>query len=141
MDETDIYNKIRNNWAGLDIIRIESSASNGIPDLNFCHEGFDVWMELKILHGDRIYLERFQSQFHVRRNRAGGKSIIFAADPKRIKVLRLSDPLALSKAIDKGKFRVYDTSDPTLLELVIQWDRPFVWKTMFSQFMEKIRCL
>lgn len=141
MNEKDILAKIRTNWPGLHLITIESSTSNGIPDTNFCYQGHDVWMELKLLRGNNIYLEKFQAQFHVTRNMKGGKSIIFAADRTRIKVLRLHNPVSLQKAKEMAKFRVFDTTDSSLISLVVQWDRPFKWKLMFEEFMERIKCL
>lgn len=141
MNEKDILDKIRSNWSALHLITLENTTSNGIPDINFCHEGHDVWMELKVLKTENVWLEKFQAQFHVTRNRKGGKCLIFAANKEEIRILRLSDPLALRRAREVNKFRVFDTTDSSQLELVIQWSRPFRWAQMFEEFMEKIRCL
>jgi len=135
MNEKDIWNKLRNKWPILHWIRIENTSASGTPDCNFCYNGHDVWVELKLYRSGYIYLEQFQLQFHLLRNLKGGKSLIFAMDKDRFMVLRLSNPDVLEFAISVGKFKKFNIQ---YLEKIIEWERPFNWALMFEEFMEKL---
>lgn len=64
-----------------DFQRIETGSTGlGIPDLNVCHEGQDVWIELKIVKGRQVHLSPQQVAWHFRRWRAGGRTFILARD-------------------------------------------------------------
>lgn len=137
MNEVDFFNILRNKWVSVHWVRIENSSLSGTPDANFCFDGYDVWVELKILRGNYVYLKKFQQVFHLSRNRKGGHSFIFARDKERIMVLAFTDPEVLKKGIAVGDFRKYNVQD---LELVIQWEKPFNWAEMFYQLMERVKC-
>jgi hypothetical protein len=63
--------------------RIETgSTGRGIPDVNICRRGKEVWVELKVVNGKRVKLRPEQVAWHVRRARAGGVSWIFARERK-----------------------------------------------------------
>jgi Holliday junction resolvase len=64
-----------------DCQRIETGSTGlGIPDLNVCHKGREIWIELKIVKGRRVKLSPEQIAWHHRRNRAGGETYIIARD-------------------------------------------------------------
>lgn len=53
--------------------RIETAAIGaGIPDINYCCEGFEGWLELKFVKGWRVDLRPEQHAWINRRIRAGG---------------------------------------------------------------------
>lgn len=61
--------------------RIETGGTGlGIPDVNICFEGVELWWELKIVEGKRVALTPEQVVWHHRRARAGGVSYILARD-------------------------------------------------------------
>tara|TARA_R110000737_G_scaffold244400_1_gene255305 strand:- start:1223 stop:1666 length:444 start_codon:yes stop_codon:yes gene_type:complete len=61
--------------------RIETGSTGlGIPDVNLCWEGKELWIELKVVKGKRVDLSPEQCAWHFRRHRAGGKSLIMARD-------------------------------------------------------------
>lgn len=133
MNEQDIWNKLRNKWPIVHWVRMENTSASGTPDCNFCYNGHDVWVELKILRGPFVYLEQFQLQFHLSRNMKGGKSLIFAMDKDRFMVLRLSNPDQLEFAIPTGKFKKFNVQ---YLDKLVEWEKPFDWAEMFYEFME-----
>lgn len=135
MNEDDILNKVRGNWINTHMIHIESQTTNGIPDLNFIHQGTEVWMELKVLRDEHIYMEMFQPQWHLNRNMRGGRCIIFAANRDTIKILRITRPEQAVKGEEVGKFRKFKVAD---LDEIATWERPFRWPVMFEELMEKI---
>lgn len=61
--------------------RIESGATGrGVPDINGCFQGRDIWIELKTVKQGALVLTWTQVVWHERRVRAGGTTFILAAD-------------------------------------------------------------
>ena len=81
--ETKFWKKIKSNSSKIIWTRIEAITPLGLPDLN----GFfndpekgrgDLWVELKIIHDNRIRISKHQISWHFHRNKMGGKSFIMA---------------------------------------------------------------
>jgi hypothetical protein len=93
MSEAQLWNKVR---AGLldaadlkiDLERIENMVGVGTPDVNFCYEGVEGWIELKhtdivpTRDGTRVFgdkgLRKEQVVWHYKRNKRGGRCWILA---------------------------------------------------------------
>lgn len=61
-----------------DWLRVENSAvGRGVPDLNGCFNGIEVWIENKTTEGWKVDLRPEQSAWAARRARAGGR-VFFA---------------------------------------------------------------
>ncbi len=52
--------------------RIENSAGTGISDVSACHKGVEVWIELKIFHGNQLSFRNSQRTWIARRAAVGG---------------------------------------------------------------------
>lgn len=132
MNENALWNKIKPALKGHPI-RIESMSSLGIPDVNWCYKGVEVWMELKVIHGkDKIYVERYQPQYHIQRNRAGGLVYIVAGNSTNLVFARLTD-LPVAREYVKGKIRlnIHD------LDVVLKYsDKRLDYRTIFMEFFE-----
>lgn len=64
---------------GGDWQRIESGLTGGgIPDINACRKGKEIWIELKVVDGRRVKMRPEQVGWHLRRARAGGVTFILA---------------------------------------------------------------
>jgi hypothetical protein len=136
VNESQLLQRIRLHWSPLcHLLHLESNTTLGIPDINFAYQGKDIWVELKVLRGEHIYVEKFQPQFHVTRNRYGGHCYILAGNTKEVKIVQIKEPSDIWKGDDVGKFIKFNVQD---LPLVIQYTKPFDWREMFMQFMEKI---
>jgi len=61
--------KGRKNWH---LTRIESSTINGIPDVYGCIEGRSFWLELKATNAKNCGLSKFQVNWHLNHQQAGG---------------------------------------------------------------------
>jgi hypothetical protein len=73
--------------------RIETSAVGaGVPDLNYCHAGFDGWLELKQCDGWQCGLRPEQCAWIARRIRAGG-NVHIAVRRKHAGGPRRGDPV------------------------------------------------
>jgi len=60
-------------------VRIESAGTaTGIPDLNGCKAGVEVWIECKRLIGKKVDLSAFQATWLERRARVGGRTFVAA---------------------------------------------------------------
>jgi hypothetical protein len=64
--------------------RIETSTGSGVPDMNVCHKGIEMWLELKVYTGGRVLIRREQHAWSLRRSFAGGSVNVVAWHPSSI---------------------------------------------------------
>jgi Holliday junction resolvase len=98
--EKDTYQSLKRNLPKVHWQRIESGAtSRGVPDINACYAGKEFWVELKILHGDRVSLTPQQVAWHTRRSKQGGITWIMVHDSKTntINLISGSQSVTLAK--------------------------------------------
>ena len=117
----------------IDTQRIETgSTGRGIPDVNMCKLGKEIWVELKVVKGRKVQLSPEQTAWHFRRTRAGGTTWILARDKvdggrkgKYDKIYAWS-----------GKYSVDVSGNGIDSENAIVWERPFdwdeIWQLLFS---------
>ena len=97
--------------------RVESGATSiGIPDVNGCYAGYEFWIELKILHGDRVSLTPQQIAWHTRRSTVGGVSWILIEDPRSKTIALVSGNQTVSLAT-KG----LSSCESSIFESPIDW--------------------
>ena len=63
---------------GADCVRIETTTMGGMPDVNVCYKGKEIWVELKCLVNGRVLIRPEQNAWMHRRNEAGGEVVILA---------------------------------------------------------------
>lgn len=61
-----------------DAQRLEVATARGVPDVNACHNGNEIWIELKVASKGQIELRKEQYVWGLRRARAGGKVFVVA---------------------------------------------------------------
>lgn len=95
MSEKNDYNTFLANIRrrGDRIDRIENMTGDGIPDVNYCIEGVEGWIEFKSpiepkrestpLFGSNHRMRQSQMNWHLRQRQAGGISYILIASDKR----------------------------------------------------------
>jgi hypothetical protein len=86
-EEQKLYQRIKEQFDG-DLLRIENAASAGAPDLNWCIDGAEGWIELKIREHNRVLLRKFQYAWGIRRSRYGGKVFVVCSDNELYHVWR-----------------------------------------------------
>ncbi len=65
--------------------RIENSIERGTPDVNICHEGKEIWLELKVPKSSNcVDIRKEQRVWAVRRSLAGGKVFVLARNESGI---------------------------------------------------------
>jgi hypothetical protein len=62
-----------------DVQRIETSTGSGVPDINVCYQGFEFWIETKIMTPSfKTLLRPYQGAWIQRRSAAGGSVFVFS---------------------------------------------------------------
>jgi hypothetical protein len=70
-----------------DYNRVESTTESGCPDISYAIGGIQGWIELKILHNDLLYFEKFQLAWLKKRLRHAHTNLwVFAADEAKLLV-------------------------------------------------------
>jgi len=86
--------------------RIENVAGSGIPDLNGCLNGKEVWIELKMFRGNRITLRSSQLVWMTKRLRVLGDVVVMARKDDEIwlingrQVVEMTSDPVISKSTD-----------------------------------------
>ena len=106
--------------------RIESSTINGIPDVYGCIEGRSFWLELKATDAKNCGLSKFQVNWHLSHQQAGGTVRILNAHASEteLELLEIREPgvaVSLSRPVPSRSF-----SD-NLYHLLILGSEPVPW--------------
>ncbi|UOF78073.1 vrR-nuC [Caudoviricetes sp.] len=68
-----------------DVMKVESTTSRGVPDLNLCLTvGREVWIECKLVVNGRVLIRPEQYAWGHRRASFGGHVFVFAAHPSGV---------------------------------------------------------
>lgn len=138
MTEKELWSKIKNLVPDADWTRIETVVSEGVPDVNGCYLGAEVWLELKIWHGSRVEARSAQIPWHWRRRRAGGRTFVIVGSETGFDVFDgLVLPMSVNKRPVKNKRSVTFEPDRNYLLYSACWSDAtgtFV-KTLFSKPM------
>ena len=81
-EEKKLYQWLRNLMKKHHVVRIENTVGSGMPDVNICTEGYEAWIELKIVTLRGILLRKEQYAWGVRRAKHQGRSLILSYDPQ-----------------------------------------------------------
>ena len=100
--ESRLWHQLRTSLPDVHWTRIESWASQGVPDCNGCYRGKEFWVELKVSRSNRISLSPFQISWHLARNRVDGDTFILISDPGR-RVLELYEGSKVRELRDIGR--------------------------------------
>ncbi len=75
--ESSLWTTVRNNIPG-HLQRIENLIGVGCPDVNACHDGNEVWLELKVCKGNFVYFQATQLAWFHQRVEANGRVKLLA---------------------------------------------------------------
>jgi len=87
-------------------MKVEPHAMPGVADANWCIDGIEVWVELKVLRSNQFRkpLGKEQVVWLIRRCRAGGRAWVLAHDEGRNRLLlwngRYARALAQRRPVD-----------------------------------------
>lgn len=75
--EAKFWDYLRDKLPG-HVSRIENSIGNGMPDFNLCHDGIEIWVELKVSDELAPVVRKEQRVWGFNRSRSGGKCFVVA---------------------------------------------------------------
>ena len=110
--------------------RIETgSTGRGIPDINIKSKvGYgDAWVELKVVHGNRVEMRPEQVAWHVRRAGVGGRTFILAREQKDGPRTGKVDRLYLWEG-----GRAIEVAERGIGAPAQVWQAPFDWLAIFQ---------
>jgi Holliday junction resolvase len=82
-NESKLYNLIKTNLKNVHFMRIESYTEQGIPDVNACYNGKELWLELKCNTAKNLGLSKYQIVWIMRRVKHGGVVWIANRPPRQ----------------------------------------------------------
>ena len=80
LNEKDLYVEIMKHFPRGHCQRVENTAGNGVPDINICEMGMEVWVEAKMVIPGGVILRKEQNGWGHRRAAAGGTVVVVAYD-------------------------------------------------------------
>lgn len=130
MKESYFWQTVRSHIPEVHWSRIENVAGSGIPDLNGCYGGKELWVELKMFRGKQISLRNSQLVWTAKHLQAGGDVVLIARKDDEIWVFEGSVILMLSR--DPDISRSVDDKSVTMVpppERALKiFHKPFHWE-------------
>ena len=100
--ESRLWHMIKQKLPDVHWTRLESWASQGVPDCNGFYRSKEFWIELKVSRSNRFSLSPFQISWHYTRYRAGGVTFVLISDPGR-RLLELYEGSKVHELRDIGR--------------------------------------
>jgi hypothetical protein len=73
----DLRNMFRSKLTEFHWVSIESTLTGaGIPDANYCYNGYEGWVEFKRASATAVAIDKLQVAYHERRARVGGHTFL-----------------------------------------------------------------
>lgn len=95
MKESQFWALVKGKLPG-HVERVENALTRGTPDVNMCHVGIEVWLELKVLDNKGVCeLRPEQYLWHRKRQEAGGKVFVLARNEKVIKIYQVQRDMSM----------------------------------------------
>lgn len=110
--------------------RIETTSGTGIPDLNMCCGGVELWVETKVVHGRKVDIRNTQVAWHLERTKFGGRTFF---------MIRWDELIVVAPGYEAPwLWRIRDNFPNVYLELskVSMWRRPWNWASIQAQLFE-----
>lgn len=68
----------------IDIMKVQATTMSGVPDLNACRDGVEVWIEMKLVTSKGVLLRPEQWAWGHRRSAFGGRVFVMAVSLDRL---------------------------------------------------------
>ena len=103
--------------------RIETGLTGkGVPDLNYCQKGKEIWIELKSIEGNKSQLSPFQIAWLYNRTKAGGNCYVLIRKKKEIRLFQ-------EKTLDGYKDLSWNSEH--LLAITLPYDWPHLFSAIY----------
>jgi hypothetical protein len=143
--ETYFWQQVKGGLESLDthLSRVENTAGTGISDVTACHQGIEVWLELKIVHSKRLYFKNSQRIWIAKRTAVGGNVKVVARKDSELFVWD-ARPVVLdcphTPSTDNKAFSIKEDDMPAPLYHCRQ---PFNWReikaTIFGKSANQVK--
>jgi hypothetical protein len=111
------------------LCRIESTAGTGVFDVNGCHEGQEVWIELKVFHGQRLHFRSSQKSWGSTRSKVGGRIWILARKDDEMLLWHANLVFACEAKVDK-EGKSFSILAKDLPPPIFSCKKPFKWQEL-----------
>ena len=109
------------------LCRIESTIGSGIPDINACSNGIELFIELKVFHGNDLHFRSSQRAWILRRLSVGGRVLVLTRRDDCLLIYSSAEVLAapfISHGADRKSFHIKGEDLPNPL---YSCKKPFKW--------------
>jgi hypothetical protein len=126
-----------NNWviermpADADIQRIENTTENGVPDMNICRLGMEIWVESKVLHSKGVLLRKEQFAWGMRRSHSGGTVVVLCDDPQQAVMLGFRFPDIRVRPLGDQVYVIISSPCHLRLDKYSPDTKKLLWKFLF----------
>lgn len=107
--------------------RVENTAGSGISDVTACHAGVEVWIELKVMHGNNLHFRNSQRSWIVRRTDVGGRVLVIVRWDDCLVIWKGRDAVLAPSTSITGKKAFYVKQSDLPVPLYA-CNKPFNWK-------------
>ncbi len=137
MSEQALWRRMRRELRGRGHwVRVENGAETGTPDVNYCVDGAEGWIELKHLYGwptrsatvVQSKLEHDQAIWLTERRAHGGRAWVLCAVERELLLFDGVHALAL----EEGRDRLW-----WIERAAGAWDGPVDWESFLTLLMER----
>lgn len=142
MRESSFWSLVKSHVpAGVHAIRIENTAGAGQPDVNMCRDGREVWVELKVAHGERIEIRWSQYVWwRARLSVVGRVRVLVRRDDGRIEMY---DPMRVCELVGLGHYTQIKGKKAFTVFLgalipIATFYKPYDWKQVFQFLLNEV---
>jgi hypothetical protein len=138
MKESDLWKQVKNALEDehTHLSRIENTAGTGISDVSACSHGVEVWLELKMFHGNDLHFRNSQRIWISRRLAVGGRVFVLARQNDVLRVYSAASLLLapfVQHELERKSFHIKWSDLPMPLYIC---KKPFKWPELRSVIFE-----
>ena len=110
--------------------RVENTAGTGISDVTACSHGVEVWLELKVFHGNDLHFRNSQRAWIKRRLEVGGRVFVIARDGEMLYAWAAGDVLAAPFTQHPPECKSFHVKAVDLPAPLYSCRKPFNWREL-----------
>ena len=107
---------------GMHFSRIENISGSGVPDVNMCKDGREMWIELKIARGNQVLFQPSQLAWITQHVACGGNVFVLVRKNNEMRLYLGADAVHLAKKLDVAP--------------VFVTQKPFRWRELIDLLVE-----
>ena len=116
-NEAKLFALLKKHLKKVHFVRIESYTENGIPDVNACYNGKEIWIELKANTHKDLGLSKWQKVWIAKRIKAGG-TVFIMNRPQKERALKIYRGSVVLGSLTSAQEQHISVNEPIDWELV-----------------------